>query len=176
MILNVLLNEMKTDQCDQVIRNFASFLTSSFSYLDSSLRLVQDRAIDYQDENFEDWAQANWELLVERVLLGQQEYLVEYGSGSDYECEIHSRVFFRDSVATHYISVLTENGEYCEDVLNDKDIVMEGYRFDRFVSMKESWYYDTSPFDHVLMEKIDGLDNESAVVRMGHVLFGVAKI
>lgn len=45
------------------------------------------------EEYFDDWAQANWELLVERVVCSNNESLVIYGSGSDYEAAAHSRVF-----------------------------------------------------------------------------------
>lgn len=166
---------MEKVDADKVIREFSTFLSDAYSFWRAGAGLVLDADKGYLDESFNDWAQANWELLVERPLLGTQEYIEIYGSGSDYEMDIHSRVFFHDAVATHHVAIAPEQGGYLPDALNDRRIVSANFRFERFVAMKDGFYDDTPPFDHVLLIHAEKGFDDVAVIHQYHIRFTIEK-
>lgn len=164
---------MEKADADKVIREFSKFLSDAYSFWRAGAGFVLDADKGYLDESFNDWAQANWELLVERPLLGTQEYLEIYSSGSDYEMDIHSRVFFHDAVATHHVVITSDQGEDLPDTLNDRRIVAADFRFERFVAMADGFYDDIPPFDHVLLlHDVRGYD-DVAVVHQNQLRFTI---
>ena len=85
--------------------NFRQVLLAGYPAWERSATHALQADRGFLDEAFDDWAQANWELLVERPLCAVSEFLTIYGSGSDYERLRYSRVFFHDAVPTHAIVV-----------------------------------------------------------------------
>jgi hypothetical protein len=130
--------------------NFRQFLCLGHSAWNraSTIALNADRG--FLDEAFDDWAQANWELLVERPLCGVGEFLEIYGSGSDYETQAYSRVFFHDATPTHSI-VVRPSGAAPIDLLSDAALDLHAWTFERLVARVEGWFQDQPPFDHVLV-------------------------
>jgi hypothetical protein len=164
---------MKNADEDKVIREFSKFLSGAYNFWRAGAGLVLDADKGYLDESFNDWAQANWELLVERPLLGTQEYLEIYSSGSDYEMDIHSRVFFHDAVATHHVAIAPEQGGDLTDVLNGRNIIPTDFRFERFVAMKDDFYEDIPPFDHVLLLHTEKGFDDVAVIHQDRIRFTI---
>lgn len=164
---------MEKDDADKLIREFSTFLSSAYSFWRAGADLVLDADKGYLDESFNDWAQANWELLVERPLLGTRQYLEIYSSGSDYEMSIHSRVFFHEAVATHHVGIAPEQGGELSDVLNDRKVLPTDFRFERFVAMKDGFYDDIPPFDHVLLLHPEKGFDDVAVIHQSRIRFTI---
>lgn len=137
----------------ETILNFRIFLNAGYpSWRRSAeISLVHDRG--YLDEAFYDWAQANWELLVERPLCKTGEFLKVYAAGSDYEAQLYSRVFFHNATPTHEIGCESSR-RVVVDLLSGNDFDPGACQFDRLVARKDSWFEDEPPFDHVLL--VDG--------------------
>ena len=134
----------------ETLLNFRRFLDAGYpSWRRSTeVSLVHDRG--YLEEAFYDWAQANWELLVERALCATGEFLEIYASGSDYEAQLYSRVFFHTASPTHEIGCESLKGTVV-DLLSGREFNPNACQFDRLVARKDSWFEDEPPFDHVLL-------------------------
>ena len=106
---------------NETINNYREFINNGYSnWLNSAQTSLQEHG-EFLDENFCDWAQANWELLVERTICKSGQFLEIYGSGSDYEAGLHARVFFRDKLPTHRIRCISEErlkAKYLINILN----------------------------------------------------------
>ncbi|MGC4068435.1 MAG: hypothetical protein QM784_28070 [Polyangiaceae bacterium] len=135
----------------QAVMNFRDFLCAGYqTWLQSARVEPSSRPGDFLDA-FDDWAQANWELLVERHLCRPGDFLVIYGAGSDYEEDRHSRVFFHDALPTQVVVCKASGTVAPVDILTDTQVNVTICQFDRFVSLDGSWYASTPPFDHVLL-------------------------
>ncbi len=134
------------------IANFISFLNAGYPAWRRAAEVASERDREFLDEAFNDWAQANWELLVERTLCGIGEFLEIYAAGSDYEAQSYSRVFFHDALPTHEIVCQAAEQRVAVDLLSEQAFDPERCSFDRFVCYQESWYANAPPFDHVLLE------------------------
>ena len=139
--------------------------------LGSGWSLIQD--LEQQSEVkglVQDWAQATWEIVVEAALTkkGAPVRLVVYGDGAD--CNgASSRVLFAGSLPTHEIVAMVHPGVV--DLLGGRDLATCGgsCKFDRFVSFRDGWYFQSPPFDHLL-----GIcDGEEVVYRWSDVSWSV---
>ena len=139
----------------ETILNFKAFLVAGYANWLRSAQAAVARNNGFIDEAFCDWAQANWELLVERALCGTGQYLDIYASGSDYEMQLHSRVFFREAKPTHAIRCELMAGASAIDLLSDREIQPSTCSFDRFVARNGTWYEDEPPFDYVMLDSDD---------------------
>ncbi|WP_137224158.1 hypothetical protein [Shewanella sp. MEBiC00475] len=151
------------------IENFRSHLLSGFSSMKLAYKLYADEAISRDndfavsfDDFFHDWAQSNWELLVERVVCSPQESLVVYGRGSDYEVEAHSRVFFQKLKPTHEVICLAK--ESAIDFLTGASINLSKFDFDGFVSVEGGLYSIDCPLDHILFSEKDSTFDYKIVI------------
>ncbi|MFT6587259.1 MAG: hypothetical protein ACJAVU_003413 [Cognaticolwellia sp.] len=144
---------MNNELLNSCIDNFTGFLNQNFELVVKSYEVhkVEIEKNKYFlvsfDEFFDDWAQANWELLVERVVCSSNESFPIYGSGSDYEAAAHSRVFFHEIAPTHQIVC---NSACAIDWISKKEIDLSQFDFESFVSRFEGWFDVIPPFDHVL--------------------------
>lgn len=136
----------------ETVLNFRAFLNAGYDAWLRSAQVTLTRDRGFLDESFYDWAQANWELLVERSICPTDEYLNIYGAGSDYEMQLHSRVFFRDAKPTHEIACESADDITVIDLLSGKEFNPTSCSFDRFVTRKDSWYQDEPQFDCVLLD------------------------
>ena len=121
----------------------------------------------------EDWAQSNWEMLVEYVLQTSDEavYLEVYGDGAD--CNgVSSRVTSPEKLSTHAVffrSRLSLPINYLSGVsLNPGN----EYKFERFVSLEEGWFFENPPFNYVMAMS----GKEYVVLKLDEVDFSVKKI
>lgn len=100
-----------------------------------------------------DWAQASWEAIVEASLpLTSPPIRLEvYGDGADCHSR-SSRFSFPEALPTHAVHCKAVN-DFAVDRLSGKPITTgEGcYIFDRFVSVRDGWYFEEAPFDHALL-------------------------
>ena len=155
-----------------VVLNFRDLLVRAYP----NWRCGADEALHhdrgYLDEAFGDWAQANWELLVERVLCHPKQFLNIYGSGSDYELAAHSRVFFHDATPTH--KVICRSTGVSHDLLSDSDIELDDWAFDKFVCFTNNWFDESPPFDHALLS--GRKSNDPAVIQITNILFGIREM
>ncbi|MFM2602022.1 hypothetical protein [Vibrio diabolicus] len=144
---------MSPEYLNSCINSFISLLNQNFemvveSYSAHKLKSEKHGYVLVSfDDYFGDWAQANWELLVERVICSPNESLVIYGSGSDYEAAAHSRVFFQEAKATHEIIC---NSSYAIDWISKSEVDLSKFDFESFVSRSGEWFDVCPPFDHVL--------------------------
>ena len=132
------------------LQNFRAFLCAAYP----QWKVVATEAGTDLDDAFCDWAQANWELLVERPLCEAPSLLNLYSAESDYENAAHSRVFFQAGLPTHEI-VCVMNGRAVIDHLTGSPVDLSGFSFDKFVARVGSWLEAVPPFDHVLLNRGD---------------------
>lgn len=67
-------------EIDKAIRIFSDFLNSSWEIVTP---LLIDRNYTSDESSIGDWLQSNWEILVKKKVLKQNEYLEIYSDGAD---------------------------------------------------------------------------------------------
>jgi hypothetical protein len=159
---------------DAAIRNFRECLVAGYPAWRKAAAAALEQNRGYLDEAFDDWAQSQWELLVERVVLGPEDFLEVYGSGSDYEMQIYSRVFFYEAQPTYDIFVESTRDGCEQDLLSGSGLDPSRLQFDRFVSYRDGHYEDSPPFDYVLLVTRKG--NEPHLVRLSGVRFSMRRL
>lgn len=152
---------MQQDLVGPTLTNFVNFLNRNYHGVQDAHQALVGQppdpslAIQFHrptfEEFFDDWAQANWELFVERVLCVNGEFLFEYGDGSDYEGDLHARVFFHRQRATH--EIVCESSTVILDRISGNPVLLTDFEFESFVTMAEGWYCVSPPFDHALLSK-----------------------
>lgn len=146
------------------VLHFRSLLESSWAYV-NALELSSG-----QEGLTADWMQASWEAVVEAALsrkfVGLR--LVVYGDGAD--CHARSSRFSNPAdFPTHQV-VCRASDDLVVDVLTGKRVVNRAYfKLDRFVSIKDGWYYEIAPFDHALIE----VEQEQCVVKADRLFWDV---
>ncbi len=147
--LNAKLNES--------IEVFLTILRSSWPAMTELAKTMACRDVD---EVLADWAQANWEMIVEAALSTNELVFTEpYGEGADCNAQ-GSRVWDPGNVtthATHIVHCISKHDGSVTDILAHQRTQLSdgGVPFDRFVSRTPNgWYAECPPFDHVLL--LDG--------------------
>jgi hypothetical protein len=139
---------------DAALRHFAEFLTKNWTGVRASTQGL--KAID-ANELLADWAQANWELLVEPHLREQvasrESFLEPYGDGA--ECNgSSSRVWLPDAMPTHRIVCRQRGTASFHDLLTDRVLeppIGTVVLFEQFATRADGgWYKVDAPFDCVL--------------------------
>jgi len=119
-----------------------------------------------------EWAQANWETVVESSVSPDGKVFIEpYGEGADCNA-VGSRVWMPGVASTHAVTCVPRSGDQALDVLVGEYLGFPegGYPIDRFVALTdEGWYAERPPFDHVLIS-VSGKDT---VFRMSDLRFGL---
>ena len=109
-------------------------------------------------ECFADFAQANWELLVEGALVGQVAALQVYGDGADSN-GASSRILFPNRLPSHRLILASDVTSFW-DAMSQKDVKTANrkFEFDRLGSFTETgWFTEKPPFDFVnLTSNSDG--------------------
>ena len=105
------------------------------------------------------------------LICGPKEFLEIYGSGSDFEQQMHSRVFFHDARATHAIKPLSRD-EASIDLLSGDTIDLAEFRLEGLVARVGTWFEPRPPFDHVLASR----QSKQALVPLSEVRFVYEKI
>jgi hypothetical protein len=154
-----------------LIINFRDFLVVAYPAWSRSAEIALGRNRGFLDEAFDDWAQANWELLVERPLCGPNEFLEIYGSGSDFEQQLDSRVFFHDARPTHEIR-LTSRSRATVDLLSGDTIDLTEFSLEGLVARVDAWFEPQPPFDHVLASR----ESRQTLVPLSELTFVCEKV
>jgi hypothetical protein len=162
---------------NEVVLNFRNFLVVSW---DAFMVFNKERYIaniDEKDiiieERTNDWLQANWEILIESVILyGLNEFIEVYGFGADTN-GASSRVSFPEAKATYRIICKPRNGDKVKDLFSNEFKSMDNTKFEQFVNWGGTYYQVNPPFDYVLLgdDSIDGM-----VVSVNDVVFELEKI
>jgi len=154
-------------ETNQVIKSFASFLNASWNI---AVPLLSARAYTTNENAIGDWLQANWEILVEKRVLQQNEYLEVYSDGADYNGS-SSRINDLNALPTHSLNALLERESM--DVLNNEIINSKAeFEFDRLIGFQNGFYIDAPPFEFALIR--DG--SIERVFKLEHITFKVTKL
>lgn len=120
-----------------------------------------------------DWLQSCWERLVEQSLSKSEPIRLEvYGEGADINGG-SSRISFHEDLPTHQI-VCRSKCKLLYDEINERELETydeQEFLFDRFVTIKDGWYYDESPFDYVVLNTA----GTEVIVKIEKVLFVLTK-
>ena len=139
---------------NQLIKNFHLFIDMSWKQAEKILRFNETAEVD---RIFNDWLQANWEILIEASLFPNGSGFLEvYGEGADCY-ETSSRVFLPNALPTHEIFCKPASGNKVIDLLNEKEFDPEGMKFSMFVGWNGKVFSSYPPFDSVLFESENGL-------------------
>lgn len=130
-----------------LIRLFSNFLNLSWK---SMTDILENNMVSNEDF-YNDWFQANWELLIERNVLKPQEFLISYGYGADYYGD-SSRILERDCLPTHTIVLKSANQALIKDFLNNQTINVDGMEFNQLVAFRDGFYFIEPAFNYVLVE------------------------
>lgn len=126
-------------------------------------------------EVLSDWAQANWEAIVEVAIWSRDgAFLEPYGEGADCN-RGGSRVWMPEAVPTHAVCCVPRSGTALGDCLTGDEVEVpeSGFVVDRFVTLTSNgWYAEEPPFDHVLT--LPG--GREAMVRLSEVRFVACKL
>lgn len=112
------------------------------------------------DAFLSDWAQGNWELIVEAPIAAHvapgRTFLEPYGEGADCNA-IGSRVWMPGAKSTHAVHCVPRSGDVAWDHLLQAQSTFPatGMPFDRFATHTETgWYVEKPPFDFVLISSM----------------------
>ncbi|WP_096087869.1 hypothetical protein [Agaribacterium haliotis] len=157
-----------------VIENFRQHLISGFETLQQAYDLSGNE-VNFEEFYF-DWAQSCWELLVERSVTGVNQSLQVYGSGSDYEMDAHSRVFFRSAKPTHEIVAFSD--DIVIDCIDGDAVDLSKYELNCFVTMHKGWFENRPPYDCVLLDErgVYGSSYKQVVVKLSQIDWRLDKI
>ena len=145
---------------DTAIRMFANFLNDSWA---TASKLLPGRKYTSDEDSYNDWLQANWELLVERKILRIEEYLEVYGDGADYNAS-SSRITDPEAISTFKVIVKSKNNEKIFDLLNCENVVLEYSDFEKIVGFRNGFYTLEPEFRYVLIRDINlGLERVLAI-------------
>jgi hypothetical protein len=158
---------MSEPTVDQLIRQYAKFLSSSWS---EALAITSSFS---HESGANDWKQANWEMLVEANLVKYGCRLVVYSGGAD--CSQSSRVSDPDVRATHRVIVRSA----CERLIDRLsglaiNVPRKGLKLSELVSVRDGWYYEEPPFDSVRTEPEPGID--SCILALRDVRFDLSPV
>jgi hypothetical protein len=115
--------------------------------------------------------QANWEILVEKKILKQNEYLEIYSDGADCN-SASSRINDIEALPTHYLSVFLN--DKAVDILNNETIISkEEHEFDRLVGFQDGFYINQPPFNYALLADSSGMER---VFSLDEITFELQRI
>jgi hypothetical protein len=160
---------------DEIMLRFATFLSRNWVPVKEVAAALEDVEAD---EFMSDWAQANWELLVEtafRELAGfGGAFLEPYGEGADCN-DASSRVWMPSATPTHQLVCRSRDGIGMHDLLTGKWIEPANAHvlFDHFAARSEhGWHEPAPPFDCVL----GFMDNQEVLVSVDQLSFAAEEI
>jgi len=155
-------------EINQAVRIFSSFLNASW---DIVMPLLLSREYTSDDSSIGDWLQANWEMLVEKKILKQDEYLEIYSDGADYN-GASSRMNDIEALPTHTLTAFPNSKAV--DVLNNEIISSkEAFEFDRLVGFQNGFYINQPPFNYALLNDSSGVER---VLSLDEITFKLQRI
>lgn len=152
-------------EINKEIRAFASFLNTSW---DIVVPLLSGREYTSDESSIGGWLQANWEILVEKKILKQNEYLEIYSDGADYN-GASSRMNDIEALPTHNLTVFLN--DKAVDILNNETIISkEELQFDRLVGFQDGFYINQPPFNYVLLIDNSGIERVLSLDQITFIL------
>ena len=131
---------------DAVLFEYLKFLNSSWPAAnDFGKRFLQ------HEEFIDDWLQANWELMVESVLLDGAGYLEVYGDGAEIN-DPSSRILRPEELPTHKIGCRRKGLTNPYNLVNNQQIDLHEMGFWGFVHWDGLVYRKEPEFNAVLFE------------------------
>lgn len=150
-----------------LMHQFKCFIEASWP----SVRSILSNNREFKEQVIDNWLQANWEQLVEQNLFPcSVGYLLEYGNGSDYDCE-SNRVSFPEKEATHTIVCKAKKNESLVDKFTEKKIINNHVIFRCFVSWDGNQYSNEPPLNYVLAE----INDDYCLLENKHILFEIVE-
>ena len=149
-------------------------LIAVFRDMLNSMWLRMIKVTEDTDENslLDDWKQANWELIVESNLEGDAPiYLQPYGSGADFYGD-SCRILRPEALPTHAVHCFSRHSVRDKLTGNSLNIPLDGFPVECFVAIRDGWYYEEPPFDHVLVLNED----QQLVIALEEVNLDLARV
>jgi hypothetical protein len=138
---------------NRAVTIFSDFLNNSWAIVTP---LLVGRSYTSDESSIGDWLQANWEILVEKKVLKQNEYLEIYSDGADYNWS-SSRMIDIEVMPTHTLKVFSK--EDAVDILNNEIIHNKiEFAFERLVGFKNGFYENQPPFNYALLTDSSGME------------------
>ena len=153
---------------NQAILAFRDFLNAGFTFQEKMNSKKNPDAPMKQVDFFHDWAEANWELLVERMICTTGQFLRVYGYGSDYEEQSHSRVFFQKELVTHEIYCRPKTGDKVSEWGVNRAIKIDDRSFFGFAAGLGNYFEEKPPFNLV---QLGGREKDFTLVKVEDVIF-----
>ena len=127
------------------VRAFAATLATSWERLEAIARRTSTGSY------LADWAQANWEMIVEGVLPPGEDFLEVYGDGAD--CNGDSARVCRPEARPTRAVVCVAATDTVDDLLGGAPFALGpgGLPLEELVTMKDGWYAREPPFDCALL-------------------------
>lgn len=155
-------------EINKAVRIFSDFLNSSWDIVNP---LLIGRSYASDESIIGNWLQANWEILVEKKVLKQNEYLEIYSDGADYYGS-SSRMNDIEVMPTHALKAFPK--EEAEDILNNKIIRNKiEFEFDRLVGFQNGFYVNLPPFNYALLTDSLGIER---VLSLDEITFELQNI
>ena len=141
------------------MRGLDAALDVFLTVLRSSWESVRSGLVDsagWDESVLNDWAQANWEMIVEAALSREGRVVLDvYATGADCN-DRSSRVWRPELLPTHAIACRsTRHDGVVRDLLTGQDIESPstGLRLTEFVALTpDGWYAAQPPFDNALVD------------------------
>lgn len=137
------------DKTQETVLGFRDFLIKAWPIFLQQLNYLP---LGEQEYLIDDWLQANWELLVERILCQPKQFLLAYNNGGDAN-GASDRIIFPQYKATHQVVCLPKKGCYFENAFDGQFHLAAICSWEKFVSLSKNGncYQDKPPFDFVLL-------------------------
>ncbi len=158
---------------EPALRTFLEVLCSNWASIGALANLKQTDPEQFRA----DWAQANWEAIVEAAVSTGQVFVEPYGDGADCNA-VGSRVWMPGVRSTHAVSCYPVVGRRAVDRLMGEEITFPdgGLLVDRFACpTEEGWYSERPPFDHVLTRSAGEREALFRLSEVGFTLRSVAE-
>lgn len=162
---------MSESSLDLALRTFREVLLCGWAGLGD---LAEHKRAE-PDQFRADWAQVNWEAIVEAAVSDGGVFLEPYGDGADCN-SVGSRVWMPGVKSTHAVICHPSVGLSVRDRLTAEEVPFpeEGLLLDRFACVtSEGWWSEHPPFDHVLTLS---REKGEALFRLTEVKFAVRRV
>jgi len=159
-------------QVDRAVVTFLQILRSGWEGVATLAKTTKQEVVA---EMLSDWAQSNWEMVVEAAIsTPAMVFLDPYGDGAEAN-GASSRIWMPEAKPTHAIHIVSRmRAAVLWDVLSEanRTLPREGFAIDRFVTRSvDGWYEEKPPFDHVLSY----IDGSEALFRVEDLEFVVQR-
>ncbi len=131
------------------LREFSEFLNITYEFVISKIKKRHNDDYDVFKQ-YEIFVQANWEILIEMLICGNNQYLDYYSGGADLH-PLYERVILPEKDSSSRIVINVPKG--VADIFTNRFLRNNmTYDFDKFVSFDGKYFDEIPPFDKVMVE------------------------